>query len=217
MPEQNPNHRNSYAMPVILVIVLLVLGGGGYFLWSSFSTPEPEPAPPEPVQQQPVNTDQTFASTTMRISVTYPQNFTLDSAYANTSVSPTKPILGVKFSVPVEMTTGTNLSPDSGISVEQLPRASLCTGDIYLAANVARREVTEGTVMYSLATSSEGAAGNFFEEMVYALSSSTPCTAVRYFIHTTNVENYATGTVREFDRAAVIAAFDKIRRSLVMQ
>jgi len=48
----------------------------------------------------------------------------------------------------------------------------------------------------------EGAAGNRYEEQVWALKDSSPCFAVRYFIHSTVVENYPEGTVIEFDKPA---------------
>lgn len=38
----------------------------------------------------------------------------------------------------------------------------------------------------------------------------------RYYIHYTNVENYPEGTVREFDRAVLLAAFDTIRDSVTV-
>ena len=114
------------------------------------------------------------------------------------------------------MATGTNLSADSYVSVEWLPRAKNCTGDIYLAANVKPQEVVDNRVTYSLASSSGAAAGNRYEEWVYALSGSQPCLAVRYFIHSTNIANFDPGAVKEFDRAALVKQFDKIRKTLVI-
>lgn len=199
---------------VMGVIALVLVGGGAYYAWQSRSTPAPveTPAPVVPVDER-----VTFASSTMGISFKYPPGFVLADSYSNISVNPKKPIAGVKLTLPLAMATGTNLSADSGISIEQLPRANNCTGDIYLAANVRPKKIVEGAVTYSLATSSEGAAGNVYEEWIYAVASSSPCTAVRYFLHSTQVGNYATGTVRAFDRAALLAEFDKIRQSLVLQ
>ncbi len=159
----------------------------------------------------------TYASSTMGISIKYPQSYTVDESYAYDQFGPKKLIHGVKFIIPLAMATGTNLSiQDTGISVEQLPRAKNCTGDIYLKANVKANTIIENDVRYSAATSSGAAAGNMYEEMVYALSGSSPCTAVRYYIHSSNVGDYGTGTIREFDRAALLETFDKIRRSLVL-
>jgi hypothetical protein len=52
---------------------------------------------------------------------------------------------------------------------------------------------------------------------VYALKGTKPCIAVRYFIHSTSIGNYDPNAgVREFDREALLGAFDQIRRSLTL-
>ncbi len=215
MPEQNPNRkRPSMTLAAGVIVVALIIVGGFYLFKNFTSTPTPETPPV--TQMPPVDEPLTYASSTMKISLTYPKDFTLNASYTNTSVNPNKPILGVKLTIPLTMATGTNLSQDSGISVEQLPRAKACTGDIYLAANVKPQKITDGTVTYSVATSSDAGAGNLYEEAVFALDGSSPCTAVRYFIHSTQIANYPPGTVTAYDRTALFAAFDKIRRSLVV-
>ena len=156
----------------------------------------------------------TYATTTF--SAVYQRDFTADDSHIYDQVNPKKPIHGVRFTIPLAMATGTNLASDTYLSVEQLPRAKNCTGDIYLAANVRPISLTENGINYSLATSSGAAAGNLYEEMVYALSGSSPCTAVRYFIHSTAAANYEPGAIREFDRAALLVAFDAIRASLTL-
>ena len=199
-----------------LVLVLLI----GYVAWTSL---ELNPTPPSaPVVEEPVLSS--YASSTLGFSISYPKAFSLDERYAYDQFGEKKLIHGVKFTIPSEMATGTNLTSDSYISVEQLPRAKNCTGDIYLTANVRAETITENGRVYSLATSSGAAAGNLYEEFVYALSGSSPCTAIRYFIHSGNIGNYLPaeasaqageeGSVREFDRATLLAEFDKIRRSL---
>jgi len=199
---------------VIGAIGLILIAGGGYYAWQSgmFSGQGPAPTPPAPVE----DTRLTYASTTLGVSLKYPRDFTVDTTYAYTGF-PKKPISGVKFTIPDSMATGTNLASDTGISVEQLPRAKNCTGDIYIVDNVRPVEMTVGSTTYSVATTSGVGAGNFYEEMVYAISGSQPCTALRYFIHSLNIGNFEPGAVREFDRAALLTAFDKIRQSLVIQ
>ncbi len=195
------------------LVIILVAAGGFYLLKGNGSSLIPDRAP---VVEQPAT--QTYATSTYSIS--YPADFTVDTSYQYDQVNPKKPISGVKFTIPGAMATGTNLSSDTYISVESLPRAKNCTGDIYLAANV--RPFTESTASttYSVATSTGAAAGNRYEESVYAIKGSNPCTAVRYFIHYGAIENYPAagepGAVTEFDRAALLAAFDKIRNSLVL-
>lgn len=190
---------------------ILVVVGGYYLLKGNFNqAPVPVVDNNEPV----VPTTATFATSTY--SVAYPTSFTVDANFQNTSVSASKPIAGVKFTIPMTMATGTNLSADSFVSIEQLPRANNCTGDIYLAANVRAQSVSDSGVTYSIATSTDAAAGNRYEEIVFAISGSKPCTAVRYHIHSTEIGNYPEGSVREFDRGALITAFDQIRTSLVL-
>lgn len=193
----------------IAVVVIILIGIGGYYFMSKPAAPMPQD--PEPVMQQPVT--QTYSTSTY--SVVYPADYSVNEMYAYDQFGPTKLIHGVKFAIPMSIATGTNLSAtDTGVSVEQLPRAVKCTGDIYLKADVKAVTMTDGAVEYSVATSTGAAAGNQYEEQVFALPNSSPCTAVRYFIHTTSIGNYGEGTVREFDRASLIADFDQIRRSL---
>jgi hypothetical protein len=202
----------------ITIIIVVVIIGMGTYVWfhrdafsGLFGTAEEEPAPPEPV----VPTVRTYASSTMGISFEYAPDFTLNEQYAYTGF-PSKPIQGVSVTIPFAMATGTNLSADTYLAVEQLPRANNCSGDIFVTANVRASELTENGVAYSVATSSEGAAGNRYEETVYALKDSKPCTALRYVIHYSEIANYEPGAVREFDKTAILREFDTIRRTLLV-
>lgn len=191
---------------VIGIIIIIILAASGAYLLSRGKT---APQNNAPVVQQAATS--TYATTTF--SVVYPADFMVDEAYAYQGV-PNKPVPGVKFVIPGTMATGTNLSSDSGVSIESLPRAKKCTGDIYFYDNVRAESVNINGVVYSVASTTGAGAGNVYEETVYALSGSSPCTAVRYFIHYGNIGNYEPGAVREFDRTALLAEFDKIRDSL---
>lgn len=196
---------------IVGIVALLVIGAGGYYVWSGMGQ---EPAPVTPTPQIPTQVaTTTYATSTY--SVVYPQNFTKDEAYAYMGFEK-KPIAGVKFQIPLTMATGTNLSSDTYLSIESLPRAKNCTADIYIPADVKATQLTEGTVVYSVATSSGAGVGNLYEEYVYALSGSQPCVAVRYLIHSMAIGNFESGAVREFDRSALLKAFDEIRRSLTL-
>jgi hypothetical protein len=197
---------------IIGVAVVIIIAAAGFMIWTQATSSKAKPAEtPQPEPQLPVT--HTYATSTF--SAVYPDGYTVDESYAYEGV-PKKPIAGVKFVIPGTMATGTNLSTDSGVSVESLPRAKSCTGDIYFYDNVKAQELTVGTRTWSVASTSGAGAGNFYEEYVYALKGSSPCIAVRYLIHSTNIGNYEPGTVREFDRAAVTADFDKIRDSITL-
>lgn len=196
---------------VIGAVVIILIAISGYYAWQAFGTA----APPSPSPEETPSIS-TYATSTF--SITYPSTYAVDDAYAYDQFEG-KPIAGVKFTIPEALASGTNLSPNSYLSVEWLPRAKNCTGDIYIPANVKAVELYMGTTTYSFATTSGAAAGNIYEEHVYAIKGSSPCTAARYYIHSGNIMNYpqeGEGSVREFDRANLLRKFDAIRDSLML-
>lgn len=188
---------------VVAAVVALAWMFRGSFM--DLFAPAPEPAP---VAQEPAA--KTYATSTGGYSFEYPAAYALNEAYVY-PFGETKSISGVAVSAPAM--AGTNLS-QARLSVEQLPRAATCTADIFILDDVAASALTDNGTQYSFATTSGAGAGNVYEESVYALPGSSPCTAVRYYIHSTNVGNAEPGTVTEFDRAKLLAELDQIRRSL---
>ena len=198
---------------LIGALIIIVIAGVAFWYFK-FNKQTVEVPPPQ--QSAAAAEPLTYASSTMGISLNYPASYTLDENYVYTAF-PTKPVHGVKFSVPESFITGTNLGADTGVSIEQLPRAKICTGDIYLKADVKASNFTVGSTTYSLATSSDmSGSNNDYEEQVYAIPGSSPCTAVRYFIHSSDVANYPQDTVTPYNRAALLSDFDSIRDSLVL-
>jgi hypothetical protein len=199
----------------IIVVVVIVLGAGWYFrspikhLFVKDAAPVVETPPADPTASW-----STYASTTLGVAIKYPAGFTINEAYAYDQFGPKKLVHGVALTIPATMATGTNLSSDTRLSVEQLPRAKKCTADIFIPTNVVAVSLADGGIQYSVATTSGAAAGNRYEETVYAVADSQPCTAVRYFVHYGVIENYPAGAVQEFDRTALINQFDAIRRTM---
>ena len=210
---------------IIIIVVLLLAAGAAVAYREPLSRLFSRPQAQAPVLESPGTGVQTQQYATTTFALQYPPEYALGEAYAYDQFGPKKLIHGVSLAIPAAMATastsspqaGTNLSAGTYLSVEQLPRAKKCTGDIFISADVKTQTVTEGGIDYSLATTSGAAAGNRYEELVYALATSSPCTAVRYYIHSTDIGNYPAGTVREFDRITLIDAFDTIRRSVVMR
>lgn len=196
-----------------IVVLMLVVAGGVVFRDKLMSFVPQSQQPQGEATTTPTGTVWlSFATSTWNIQ--YPPDFTLNAAYEYTQFGPTKPIAGVSFTIPSQMATGTNLGSDTYVSVEQLPRAKNCTADIFINDNVTAQKVTDNGVQYSVASSTGAGAGNRYEETVYALSGSSPCTAVRYFVHYGVIENYPAGAVREFDRTQLLSTFDQIRHAL---
>lgn len=199
---------------IVGIVIAVVIAVGAYYAWNfGKGIGQSNGENQEQVETPAAIATTTYSGTTF--SLVHPVNFTVDPLYKYQGV-PNKPIDGVKFTVPMTMATGTTLASDSYLSVEWLPRAQTCTGDIYILENVKAAERLENGVEYSVASTSEGAAGSLYEEEVYALTDSSPCIAVRYVIHSVNEGNFATGTVRQFDRTALLRAFDEIRHSITL-
>ena len=154
--------------------------------------------------------------------IRYFDDWTIDSAYTYRLRGPGEtPPTGVKFRIPGALATGTNLSSfDTGISIESASTsvpAITCTASDFAGQLVTATTTTINNREYSYATTSDAGAGNFYEEHIFALPYSHPCTAVRYFIHSTNIGNYSPGTIKEFDKTALLKQFDTMRDTLVTQ
>lgn len=157
----------------------------------------------------------TFSLRLPKVGFKASDEYSVDQAFKQ-NLSPANIINGVKFTIPESMATGTNLSKDTYISVEHIPETLECNAELFFNKSIATSTVNEGGFIYSVATSSGAAAGNRYEEIVYAIKGTNPCVAVRYFIHSTAFENYEEGTIKKFDMKKLITSFDQIRQSLVI-
>lgn len=158
---------------------------------------------------------QAYATSTAGFSLRFPQGYTVDPGYSYQAMGPGKSIAGVKFTIPAAAAQGTNLSTDTYLSVEWRPSDTACLASSFVDGGKASTFSDSG-VTYSVATTSDAAAGNRYDEAVFSIPGSSPCTAVRYFVHYGAIGNYPEGQVSEFDRAKLVNQFDLIRRSLVL-
>ncbi|MCL5017247.1 MAG: MliC family protein, partial [Patescibacteria group bacterium] len=112
--------------------------------------------------------DQIYESGAKGFSIRYPQGYTLNESFQN-QLSPNKKISGVQFKIPASLAEGTNLAPDSYVSVEQIPNAQNCAANIFLyASKIKTINITEGGNDYSVASTTDAAAGNRYQETIYA-------------------------------------------------
>ena len=169
------------------------------------------------VKDNPGGLSQVYHDGVVGFTVRYQIDFGINATYTYNGLGPKQEIAGVKFTIPASMASGTNLSNDSYISIEHLGTTTeLCDAQAFLPADARATStmVTENDVTYSFASSSGAAAGNRYEESVYALPGSQPCLAVRSFVHYGVFENYASGTVRAFDPQSLEKMFASIRNSV---
>jgi hypothetical protein len=61
-------------------------------------------------------------------SIRYPAGYAVDETYVYRAFGPGKDIDGVKFTIPAHVAPGTNLAPNTYVSVEQLPARIVLLG-----------------------------------------------------------------------------------------
>lgn len=157
-----------------------------------------------------------YSNSEYGFSIRYPENFKVEENYIYGNLGPHKEIYGVKFVIDPNIATSTNLSQDSYVSVEEIPETNLCDASLFLSLPKGQTPVSldENGTTYSFASTTGAGAGNRYEEQVFVLPGTRPCVAVRYYVHTTAVENYPEGTVSLYNRAALLATFNSIRKTL---
>ena len=159
----------------------------------------------------------TFASADEGFSLRFPRSYSVDTSYRYEALGPGKEIGGVSFTVPKKTITGTNLAADTRLSVEAIHDAPVCSAALFLPTVTGGvKSETQNGIEYSVGSLSDAAAGSLFDETVYALIGTSPCLAVRYFIHSANIGNFDPGSAKEFDRNALVKMFDRIRGTLVV-
>jgi membrane-bound inhibitor of C-type lysozyme len=159
---------------------------------------------------------QAFESGSQGFSLRYPSGYAADDGYKYQALGPGKEIYGTRFTIDPAIATGTNLSPDSYLSVEEIPQASDCSAALFVQPGAEVTGLSDGDLTYSYASTTDAGAGNRYEEEIYAMPGTNPCVAVRYFIHYAAIENYPEGSVQEFDRTKLLDQFDAMRRTLMI-
>lgn len=157
----------------------------------------------------------TYTDHVLGFTISYPSDWKVDPRYVYAGFGPDHDIHGVAFAIPSSLARGTNLSPNMTIvSVESVPGGSKCDASRFIPDPQDLKTLHNAGRIWATANTQDAGAGNFYDFAVFALPGTSPCLAVRYTIHSTNIGNYDPGTVKEFDRAALIKTFSAIRRSL---
>lgn len=181
------------------------------FAWFVFNpSPEGDPDALEPIGTA-TGTEawRRYSNPDFGFEVRIPASFEVEDSYFYYALGPGREIPGIAFNLRPEAVAGTNLSPDTGVRVEQLSRAACAPSDFLLTTATGTPMVIGGN-SYVVATSSDAGAGNRYEETVYALKHRGMCYGVRFFIHSTAIENYEPGTVAPYHREGLISTFQAI-------
>ncbi len=159
-----------------------------------------------------------FAPPGSHFLIDYPDEYTVDTTYSYAGLGSRRDIKGVKFIVPESTAAGTNLvAADSGVSVEVLPDSTVCAGAEFVDETTSSTDMTDSGVHYSVVESVATGAADRFDEIVYAVPGSVPCTAVRYSIHSIISKNASSSATQPFDKSALLNEFNLIRRSFTLK
>jgi hypothetical protein len=158
----------------------------------------------------------TYTNHVLGYSISYPGDWRVVVDYVYPGFGPDHPIKGVAFEIPSTISARTNLSPHlTNVSVESREGRGPCDARRFIPDPADMHDVAEFGRTWSVATQQDAGAGNRYDIKVFVVKNSSPCLAVRYFIHFMAFENYTPGSVRRFDRAALIRQFDAVRKTLI--
>lgn len=198
--------RIDFALGSLIGVCLFALASCGGD--SSHATPKPGAQPPPGWR--------TFGDARTGFSIAYPEGWTVDSHYVYPMRLEGRELHGVSFSVPEALRAHSNLAADSRLTVESISGIKPCDARHFVATPENELTENDGGHTWSVANAGDAGAGNFYDETVYALEGSSPCLAIRYFIHSTNIANYDPGAVQQFDRRALVTMFGRIRSTLTL-
>ncbi len=195
---------------IISSIIIILIASGAYWILKDVK-------PKGVVKTEPQIQDfsKSFESFPYKFSIYLPKKYSINENYAYPFIAD-REIKGVSFGIEEDDYRGTNLSKDSYISVEMISDPNLsCNVESFLNNVIYNGNIEEqDNHIYAVASTTDAAVGNRYEEIVYVTPVDSGCSAIRYFIHYGAIENYPEGTITEFDRQKLFNKFDAIRKSI---
>lgn len=141
-------------------------------------------------------------------SIAYPANLVVDAGYK----FPYPETPGVSFAVPQSYTQGTNLN-EAWLSVETVPGTN-CKPDKFADGPEDIRTLKADGRTYITATASDSGMMQQRNSTLFVVSGT--CTAVRYFVHSTE-RSVMDPPPKQFDEAKLTRLFDRMRATLTLK
>lgn len=152
----------------------------------------------------PVATISATASPTTYKNTKYGFQFSIPTGSTIASQSDTAGRVNLPFAA------GTNLQ-EKYVQISVVENANPCVSPL-LGTQVTATNVTINNISFAQQTSSEGAAGNFYDTVAYSTVHNNACISLAFVLHSTNPSNYPTPPPT-YDKNAESAAFTTIINS----
>ncbi|MFA5062047.1 MAG: hypothetical protein WC526_02790 [Patescibacteria group bacterium] len=203
-----------YKKGLIWIVVLLIIVAGlvvGKIFLNKQTPISTSPTPTTSTQEGTPDAWNTYASTKDGYKISYPPEFNLkDDNIFLVDHNAT----GTEIDFPSTYTTGTNLREAYvGITNRKVATPADCYASFNGGENSSSTVTINGITFNKIDESGAGA-GNYYEDVRYAVVKGDSCYNVALFMHSVQRLNYPEETrPAEFDRAAVTNIFDEIMKT----
>lgn len=205
--------HNYHINGVMVVIATLLVGGILWYLIASSG--DSYTATPIDVDAGVTsNTEALYRNSDYGFSLRYDKRFTLPTIATDDTARYTSQDVGKKLlvlNIPHDMFPNTNFS--EGIISVWGSQETKAVQNCLVAAD-GETEKPSNNDLFTLFTSTDAGAGNFYEISSYRTIQNGACIVIDKVIHSTNIGNYdEEAHVTEFDRSAVNAILDRVVES----
>jgi hypothetical protein len=157
-----------------------------------------------------------FVDPGFAVAINYTDEFAPTDVQAPVTIKGT-PLLTLAFIDPTFYSPITNLS-EAYLQVAASADPAIVSTCTQPSTQVAETVTGQETIKGYTFTRSEfngAAAGNRYDQITYRTAWENKCFEVVFLIHSTNIGNYPTGTVVEFDRTTLMRKFETVLESFV--
>jgi len=190
---------------LVIVLAVILIAFGVYDVVKPFSS---TPVVADIIAGTP---NATYTNSQLGFSLQYPSTAT-SSAFDFTGYLPLTQTPVTSFVLPADMSAGTNLG-QAGVYIGATTSPSIVTTCATAQQNsgeIATTSATIGGTVFSVFTSNDAGAGNFYETKSYRAVVNGSCLEINETLHSGNIGNYTPGTVTEFDHAKFSGILDAI-------
>jgi len=207
----------------------MILGDNGAYTYKDKESLTYQSMPQVNCDQMQTLTNATYTDINKTFSITYPKDFTFIVANAKSSMVPTQQWMfgsSIKGSVLATVYIPRNFQPKTnfgeavvnvGVSADKIALQS-CTSPQPNAGQVSIGNVNINNIPFSIISSTDAGAGNFYDVTSYRTVYKNKCYNIESVVHSMNIGNYPTDQgITAFDKDAVQKVLDTVVNSFILK